>query len=158
MEELSEKLQGIVEHALWEVVTEFFIMPNDLMAQLEVPNLIKPDYSPLEILNNDFKNFTKDWFELGLDLKVVSLNWSSAEFISHHTTLNSMKEVQVQMNGAVGDIRAKAFQLGSYRDPETTMLETAYLPCNRHGLVPAIAEDETSKIKLHNCYLIIGKC
>ena len=64
---------------------------------------------------------------------------------------------QHQINIVVSDVKTKAFQMGSYRHPQTTQLEIIYLPCNRHGLVPAIAEDETSKIKLHDCYLLIGK-
>ena len=40
---------------------------------------------------------------------------STAEFISHHTTLNSMKELQHQINMSIHDIKTKAFQLGSYR-------------------------------------------
>ena len=87
----------------------------------------------------------------------MSLTRSTAEFISHHTTLNSMKELQHQINLSIHDIKTKAFQLGSYRDPDTTLLESIYLSCNTHGLVPSIAEDETSKIKLHDCYILLGK-
>ena len=111
----------------------------------------------LEKLNEEFKSFTKDWFDLGLELKVVSLNFSSAEFVSQHPTLNSMRELQHQINATVSDVKGRPFQLGSYRDPQTTSLETLYLACNKHGLVPSVAEDETSKIKLHDCYLILGK-
>ena len=112
MDDLIEKLQLMVQHSLWEVVTEHLMMPKDVMASLHVPGISD---DPIETLNNDFKSFTKDWFEVGLELKVVSLTRSTAEFISHHTTLNSMKELQHQINLSIHDIKTKAFQLGSYR-------------------------------------------
>merc|ERR1719189_2270592 len=129
-------------------------MPNDIMASRHLTGICG---DPIETLNIEFQSFTKDWFEVGLELKVVSLTRSTAEFISHHTTLNSMKELQHQINMSILDIKTKAFQLGSYRDPDTTLLESIYLSCNTHGLVPSIAEDETSKIKLHDCYILLGR-
>jgi hypothetical protein len=144
----------MAQHALWEVVTEHLMMPNDIMALLHIPGFSD---DPIEKLHYEFQFFTKDWFEVGLELKVVSLTRSTAEFISHHTTLNSMKELQHQINLSIHDIKTKAFQLGSYRDPQTTQLESIYLSCNTHGLVPSIAEDETSKIRLHDCYILLGR-
>merc|ERR1719189_1227439 len=129
-------------------------MPNDIMASRHLTGICG---DPIETLNIEFQSFTKDWFEVGLELKVISLTRSTAEFISHHTTLNSMKELQHQINMSILDIKTKAFQLGSYRDPQTTHLESLYLSCNTHGLVPSIAEDETSKIKLHDCYILLGR-
>jgi hypothetical protein len=154
MEDLIETLQLMAQHALWEVVTEHLMMPNDIMALLHIPGFSD---DPIEKLHYEFQFFTKDWFEVGLELKVVSLTRSTAEFISHHTTLNSMKELQHQINMSIHDIKTKAFQLGSYRDPQTTQLESIYLSCNTHGLVPSIAEDETSKIRLHDCYILLGR-
>ena len=32
MEDMVERFEAIVKHALWEVVTEYYLMPNDFMA------------------------------------------------------------------------------------------------------------------------------
>ena len=56
MEDLMEKLELMVQHALWEVVTEHLMMPNDIMASLNLPGISE---EPIETLNNDFKSFTK---------------------------------------------------------------------------------------------------
>ena len=91
LEELTEKLQNLVQHALWEVVTEHLLMPFDIM---NTSLLTEIQEEPLERLNENFCNFAEEWFDLGHELKVVSISKTSANFISHHSTLNSMKEVQ----------------------------------------------------------------
>ena len=53
MDDLIEKLQLMVQHSLWEVVTEHLMMPKDVMASLHLPGISD---DPIETLNNDFKS------------------------------------------------------------------------------------------------------
>ena len=39
LEELQERLQNILENALWEVVTEYFMMPNDITTSISIENI-----------------------------------------------------------------------------------------------------------------------
>ena len=98
MEELVDKLQSIVQHSLWEVVTEYVLLPQDIITNsYNFPAGLQEDSSekPFERLNEEFSDFALEWFDIGYEqLKVVSLSKTSANFVSHHSTLNSMKEVQ----------------------------------------------------------------
>ena len=145
-DELVDKLQNIVQHSLWEVVTEHLLLPYDIITNSYLPEV---QDEPLERLNEEFNHFATEWFDLGFDLKVTSISKTNANFISHHSTLNSMKEVQKIIN--INDMKVKTFQRGIYGP------HSLYLPCNRHGLVPSVAEDETSKITMKDSYLLIGK-
>ena len=60
-----------------------------------------------------------------------------------------MKEVHKIIN--INDMKVKAFQFG------TIGPHSLYLPCNRHGLVPSVVDDETSKIVMQDSYLLIGR-
>lgn len=149
LEELVEKLQLIVENALWEVITEYFMLPNDVISMHPIAQ-----NAGIQCLNPVYDTKLQQWFDLGLDLKVVSLSHCSTDFISHHTTLNSMKELQKQILNNIADFKTKSFQYGSFKANQDQ--EGLYLPCNRHGMVPIIAEDDNSLIKLHPSYLLIG--
>lgn len=152
LEELVEKLQLIVENALWEVITEYFMLPNDVISMHPIAQ-----NAGIQCLNPVFDSKLKQWLDIGLETKVVSLSYCSTEFISHHTTLNSMKEVQKQILNNISDFKAKTFQYGSFKKKEQQYQEAGlYLPCNRHGMVPIVAEDENAIIQLHPSYLLIG--
>ena len=148
MEELVDKLQNIVQHSLWEVVTEYVLLPQDIISNSEEES---QENEPSERLNEEFSNFAVEWFDIGHELKVVSLSKTSVNFVSHHSTLNSMKEVQKNLN--INDLKVKTFQKGTSTPSNTTL----YLPCNRHGLVPSVAESDTSQIQLEEVYLLLGR-
>jgi hypothetical protein len=160
IDELGEKLGQLVQNALWEVVTEYFLLPNDILScNMKVPGQAEP----MEALNEEFSQFAKEWLEVGVRLRTASVSKITVEFMSHHAPLNSMKELQHQMSLAVSDVKVKTFQLGSYRVPETGELETLYLPCNRQGIVQASeAVDEatgetTSRLSMHDVYFLVAR-
>ena len=39
LEDMLDRLEAIVKHALWEVVTEYYMMPNDFMASTSMNGL-----------------------------------------------------------------------------------------------------------------------
>ena len=53
----------------------------------------------------------------------------------------------------INDLKVKAFQKAETTEPSSTL----YLPCNRHGLVPSVAENDTSRIHLQEMYLLLGR-
>ena len=50
-------------------------------------------------------------------------------------------------------MKVKAFQKAETTEPSSTL----YLPCNRHGLVPSVAENDTSRIHLQEMYLLLSR-
>ena len=68
------------------------------------------------------------------------------------TKLASKNSVSFQ-NLNLNDLKVKAFQKAF----ESESVSTLYLPCNRHGLVPSVAENDTSRIRLQEVYLLLGR-
>lgn len=146
IEEMAEKLKAIAAHALWEVVMEFSVLPNDIVTSKVFPGLGE---EPLSCLDEDFANFAKKWLDVGLAMNggLASLAFIEASIDAHQNSLNTLKELIHQVNLAVSDVTLKAFQQGR---------QDCYVPCNRsHGYVPIYAE--SSGLSLLDNYTVIGR-
>ncbi len=115
--EVMDKLQAVVKHALWELVTEFFLLPKDFTTSQTLPYVMSAggrNYTA-EVLSTDYKEFAKDWVEIGLKMDVTSVNKSEVEFMANYAPVNAKKELQHQISLAVNDVKTKSFQMGSFR-------------------------------------------
>ena len=50
MEDMVERFEAIVKHALWEVVTEYYLMPNDFMASTSSMTVSKKISKKVQIM------------------------------------------------------------------------------------------------------------
>ena len=115
-----------------------------------------------ECLNTKFCDFARQWFDLGLELKVSSLNKSQSKYISYHSALKTVKELRRHFNLVSADLKIHTFQ--QFR-AATSESPSIYFPSQpRHGSVSAFPPSppnnngsEYSSKKLKDNFILIGR-
>ena len=162
--DLVASLKELVSHALWELVTEYFLLPNDFKMSLTLPFKMEAgadredERAPnalAEALNKEYRDFATEWLDVGMKLGVASVSKTSVEFLGHYASLTAKKELQHQIMLAVNDVKTKSFQMGSFRDPTTGELETAFFSCNRHGFIQQPLPED--KLNIHEAYIVVAR-
>ena len=116
-----------------------------------------------ECLNTKFCDFARQWFDLGLELKVSSLNKTPAKYISYHSALKTVKELRRHFNLVSADLKIYTFQQYKSGAAASESSSSIYFPSQpRHGTRTSVSAffpnngNSESKMLKDN-FILIGR-